>query len=210
MAWWSLAIVTIYFFAPGFGRGPEIAAQDVPLRIPLGIAQASIQIPFTGPLRLLAESGLVWAVIWAILLITEQFFESQEPKRTWWRNDLIYAFRPYFTGKIAERLAYIVLGLAIASALATALLPLLSTMIAPFITNLIGASLASQLMPLLADVLQEVIRLGATPSLVIFCLLVLNVNRALRWEAKYRLERDLERNRHWRRESEKQKPSQAK
>jgi hypothetical protein len=196
MAWWSLALVTLIFFTPGIGLGSQIAADDVPLNISLGVVNASIEIPFTGPLRLLGISLAAWLVVWVLFYyVAERWLEPVEPKPTWWRNDNIYAFRPYVTGKIAERLALSVFGLAIASLLATVLLLLLPTLIAPYITELVGVALADQLLPILSEALKVLTGWGASPALIILCLLVLNAHRLSQWEEQDRLVRDLERTR---------------
>ncbi len=215
MAWLSLVIVTLIFFTPSFGIGPQVAARDMALNIHLPLVTMAIPIPFTGPLRLFLYSGGAWAVLWLVPYLIDKFlgekalrepleYEAQVSQgkknkgyidflsriRLW--NDLVNAFRPEFSGQLAVRLAKILVWFMVIKAIVVYLLRAALNTLVPLLTTWLtaqfGALFISQLKDGLSQGLATLLGLRADNSvvLVVFCILVLIANRAFQVEQRYR------------------------
>ena len=205
MAWLSLVIVTLIFFAPGYGIAPRIVTQDMVASISLGGISAAIIIPGTGPLRLFVICFCVWAVIWLILyipdhLLARKALRERKPYRDFlsriglW-HDLVNSFQRYITGQVVVWLARFVFWGFIAKLVIGYLLQLALDKFLPVIANWLVAHFSSEVI----SILQGVLRQGAQDLtgfgmnsyglvLFVFALLVLIVNRAYAIEQHGRLD----------------------
>lgn len=201
MAWISLAIVAIYFFAPGIGRGPEIMASGVPLIMHLPGFSVAFQIPFTGPLRLFIYSCGTWLILWQGIrliekVVNEDFLSRLHIPHNDLRNDLVNAFLPVISNQIAVKMAQIMIWFLVIKAIFLALLQLIIAGLIPFLatrfpveTISIVSSLLEQGETFLFSLTTQNIAVG-----FIFAVLILLAQKGHELEQRERYIRDIRQN----------------
>ena len=197
MAWLSLVIVAIVFFAPGIGVGQQLATPDIPLLLHVPLISVAFRIPFTGPLRLLAYSGGTWLILWqAPRLIEKAINEDFLTRFHILRNDLVNAFRPVISYQLAVRLAQIAIWFLVIKAFLLVLLQLIIERLIPFLATVLSIDVVS----IISDfVLQSVsfllsLTIRNIDILLIFAVLVLVANKGHELEQRERYLWDIRRN----------------
>jgi hypothetical protein len=202
MAWISLVIVALLFFAPGVGLGSKVVVSDIPVSLPLPfVSSFAFRIPFTGPLRLFLECTGTWLVLWLIpFLLDRRQGEIELKERKSYKfllqriglwDDLVNAFRPYITNQLATTLAKILLGFMLIRAVLIYILQAILDSIVPHLADWLASQFGSQFAPLISAAitqgLQFLLRLGPDNGavVIILCLLVLIANRTFHWEQEF-------------------------
>lgn len=193
MAWIALVIVTLIFFIPGIGLGPLLAAQDIALSVPLPFFKFAISIPFTGPVRLFAVCLATWLLLWLVPIWLERWLKTDFLTKIGLHNDLVHAYRPPHSIKVAVFLAKITFWVALVKAVLILVLRAVVELLLPLLAVLLGPALAPWVSGGLNQVLGGLLGLRADWSvvLVVFCVLVLIANWGFKWEQSQRYIRDI-------------------
>ena len=104
MAWISLVIVVLAFM---LGLDKVIPHQPFTVIIPF--LRISINIPYSGYLRVFLYTLIIWLVLWWILLRLEKYSGYTLLRKAGLRNGMMFATRPHVINYIAVILASIVL-----------------------------------------------------------------------------------------------------
>lgn len=139
MAWLYLILVVLVLYTPVIGLSAPLLREDIEFAL-LGVRFA---IPFTGSLRLLISSLVIWWVLWRGTRWLED--RTQFDVLRWLDDRLpfvhlrarwLYAFRPYLPTDVAVWLAQIGLWV---SLIKIFIVCLLAVMVAFLIPELVGA-----------------------------------------------------------------------
>ena len=205
MAWLSLVIVTLIFFAPGSGVAIRIATQNMIASISWHGFSVAIPIPGSGALRLFLISFAVWAIIWLVLclpdrLLAQRALKEHRPYRDFltriglW-NDLIKSFRRFVSGWLVVWLAKFVFWAWIAKFIIGILLQLAMDKLLPLLASWLAAQFGSGIVSFLQSFLsqgtKELTGFGMNINglvLLVFAVLVLIVNRAYTLEQRNRFD----------------------
>lgn len=174
MAWISLVIVTLLYFAPGVGLARFLLddLSQITFGIPgLGIT-LTLPVLLIGHLKLGLYVLLTWAALWLVLWIVEQATNATLMHTDRLRNGFLFALNPDFTITLAERLAG---GM------------LLWYLIVLVLTLLTGV------LPLSA-VLRALLNLLIDGRFIVISFVILIAARAFKWEQRVRYERLLAQN----------------
>jgi len=202
MAWLSLVIVTLLFFTPVIGIASRVAAQDMIASINLYGISVAIPIPGIGSLRLFLVCFAVWLILWLALYLPDRWLASKALRehkpyrdflsRVGFWNDLVNAFRPTVSNRIAVWLARLVFfGLLIKMILGfllqlvvDGLLPLLAAWL-----SRLGDGFTVSLGHALGQGAQSLLRFGMNTAgmlLLILSVMVMIADLAFQDEQRYR------------------------
>lgn len=202
MAWISLVIVSLFLYTPVVGLASRIVENDIFIKLPLPFLSIGINIPFTGPLRLIIVSLISWITLWGSLQLIENLSHTDILKRLGIRNDLFYAFRPEIAIGAVTFLAKLILLFATFKAITTILLMYLINQVIPWIASLVAGEFAPFVQPILSKLLRSFVNFDYGIVYVVFSIFILIVNSAYRSERRKRLERDHQFNQQVRRKSQ--------
>jgi len=134
MAWLYLLLVLLVFYTPIVGLSPSLLQKDFEITI----SGLHLPIPFTGSLRLLAYSLLVWWLLWTLTRWIERrtkfdifYWIDRRLSFLHLRERWIYATRPAFSIQLAVRLAEIGMAISLGKVVGALLLGVLLAVTVP-------------------------------------------------------------------------------
>lgn len=105
MAWVSFVIVALIFVA-----GQEDFIPHDPFGFVVPFLSVPVNIPYSGYLRMLVFTVILWAILWMILSALEQVIGWKVFEKAGLRNGLLFASRPSLANNLAVILASLILG----------------------------------------------------------------------------------------------------
>jgi hypothetical protein len=166
MGWISYALVVILLYTPLVGLGRIIQEQEIPLEIEIESLPLSVDVPYTGYIRLFLYSVAGWLFLWGLLFLIERISKIDLLAKAKLRNGMLYARRPYFSNNLVSVLASVILVYPVVKVILT------------------------QIDPMLGDLLPYNLDIG----MIVLSVFTLIVSRGFRLEQRYRYEADVRRN----------------
>jgi hypothetical protein len=181
MAWLILFFIIFVFFKPGMGLGSNIVTQDISLSISQ-LGNISVNIPYTGILKLFGYSIGVWLVAFLAVFGLEYAFRRDLFARLQSRKDYIDASQPHITNRLPAWLARCVTGFLVGKFMLIVLLQLLIS------RSWMAAESFVSLKVFLSQFVEGLKNLRSENDLVLLAcaILVLIVGRVFKWEQSYR------------------------
>jgi len=198
MAWISFVIVVLAFV---LGLDGFIPHQPFTITVPF--LWISVNVPYSGYLRLFFYTLVIWLVLWWILSRLEERSGLTLLEKAGLRNGMIFATRPRASNRIAVILASIVLIFTAFRFVFDFAMQILTGRLFGYLLGLITGNLKGEnlgnvsiipILPFLGGRIQPILPAPVVPwKIIILCFLTLIAAFAFRREQRWRYENEIKR-----------------